>query len=46
MLQARNAALFVDSPEPSRMLVSLSLGPQMPLQQEPEVAHTVRCRQT
>jgi len=41
-LQAKNVALLVDNPEPSRMLLSLSLGPQVQLQEEPEVPHTVR----
>jgi len=45
-LQARHAALLVDSPEPSRMLVSLTLGPQMPLQEETEVPHTVGATHT
>lgn len=40
-LQARNAALYVDNPEPTRMLVSLSIGPQMPLVEEPEIPRTV-----
>ena len=39
---ARTAALLVDSPEPSRVLLSLTLGPQVPLQEKQPLPHKVQ----